>query len=220
MGTEGFISVVNDIKMEQSEKMSEGSPIFRLKNDMLTPVQYFMRPRQKHINFLQYNNDLFIWQTYRNDNKSDEKSNCPILKWNDGTFNEIDQIPCTNAKQLQVFTIENQVYVAVANYMDENENIETHSAIYQIDMNTRTFNLIQTLKTFGAVDIKYAQIGEENFLFVANSFHVYHSSEVSASSNGVIYRFEHMKFVPAQILPFDAEVTQFLPYFVSLTFFY
>lgn len=214
MGTEGFVSVVNVVK-DNIEDITKGSPIFQLKNDELIPIQYFIHKQQRRIQFLRNKNELFMWQTFRNIGKNSEQSHCPILKWIDGTFNEFDQIPCSNAMQMEPFLIGDQVYVAVANYMDERQNIDTYSSIFHYDTNAHKFNLTQKLKTFGAIDVKHVQIGENNFLFIANSFRPRDGTHAS-TSNGVVYRYdEQSTFLPMQILPFDAEVTQFLPYLVS-----
>lgn len=215
MGTEGYIAVVNEVKSEHYDDISEGSPIFQLKNNVVIPVQYFARPRQNRMHFLRHHNELLMWQTFRSGGTPDEKSYCPIMKWSESTFNEIDNIPCMNAMQVEPFTIDHQIYVAVANYMDEHENIETYSTIFHYDIDTHKFNLTQKIKTFGAIDMKHVQIEDNHFLFVANSFRAHGNGDSSAmTSNAVVYRFEHSKFVPMQILPFDAEVQQFQPYMV------
>ncbi|XP_055320364.1 uncharacterized protein LOC129577415 [Sitodiplosis mosellana] len=114
--------------------------------------------------------------------------------------------------QMEPFLIGNQLYVAVANYMDERQNIETYSTIFRYDFETRKFNVTQKLKTFGAIDVKHVHIGDNDFLFVANSFRA-HKGMHASTSNGVVYRYdEQSTFVPMQILTFDTEVTQFLPY--------
>lgn len=214
MDTEGFVSVVNDVRKDHYEDITKGSPIFQLKDDQMIPIQYFLQTKQRRIRFLRHEDELYMWQTFRNIEKGSEKSHCPILRWVDSAFNEIDQIPCSNAMQMEPFLIGDQVYVAVANYMDERENIETYSTIFHYDAETGKFNLTQKLKTFGAIDVKHVQIGEHNFLFIANSFHARDGTHAS-TSNGVVYRYDAQStFVPVQILPFDAEVTQFLPYLV------
>lgn len=216
MGSDGFIAVVNDIKSDQYDDISEGSPIFQLKNDQIIPIQYFVRPHQNRVQFVKYLDQLFLWQTFKNDRKSHGNSMCPIFRWFESTFDEFDHIPCTNAMQVEPFIIDHEVYVAVANYMDEHRNIETYSTIFRYDVATHKFNLTQKIKTFGAIDIKHFRIEQNNFLIVANSFRSHQNSQDSArTSNAVVYRYEHSKFIPIQILPFEASVTQFLPYLVS-----
>lgn len=218
MGMVGFVSVVNDVA-NHLDDISKGSPIFQLKDDQVTPIQYVIHTQQRRIQFLRHENELFMWQTFQNIGTGSEKSHCPILKWVDSIFSEIDQIPCSNAMQMEPFLIGGQVYVAVANYMDERQNIETYSTIFHYDIEMRKFNLTQKLKTFGAIDVKHVYIGEHHFLFVANSFRAREGAHAS-TSNGVIYRYdEQSNFVPMQILHFDAEVTQFLPYLVRCSFF-
>lgn len=216
MGTEGFIAVVNNIESEHYDDISEGSPIFQLKNDQIVPIQYFVQPHQNRAQFVKHLDQLFLWQTFRSDKKTHQKMMCPILKWSESTFSEFDHLPCTNAMQVEPFIIDNQIYVAVANYMDENLNTETYSTIFHYDVATHKFNLTQKIKTYGAIDIKSFQIEQQHFLIVANSFRAHESHSAIVTSNAVVYRYEHSKFVPMQILPFDASVTQFLPYLVRL----
>lgn len=214
--TEGYISVVNDIRTDNLDDITKGSPIFQLKNDKVIPIQYFKRPYQNRIQFLHFKNDLFMWQTFRNDGKSNEESTCPMFKWTDQTFNEIGSIPCTNAMKLEPFLIDDQVYVAVANYMDQRGNVETHSAIFHWDKEIRKFISTQHFKTYGAIDVKHVRIGDKHFLFVANSFQAHLSDHPVVTSNAVVYRYIHEKFVPMQILPFESKVRQFLPYSVRI----
>lgn len=214
MGSEGYIAVVNEITHDHFDDVSEGSPIFQLKNDEVIPVQYFVQPRQNRMHFLKYHHELLMWQTFQSGAQPNEKSRCPILKWTESTFNEIDHLPCMNAMRIEPFSIDHQIYVAVANYMDEHQNVETHSMIFRYDIHTHKFNLTQKFKTFGAVDIKHVQIEDNHFLFVANSFQP-HTASYTITSNAVVYQFEHNKFVPIQIIPFDYQITQFMPYLVS-----
>lgn len=217
MGSEGFIAVVNNIESKHYDDISEGSPIFQLKDDQINPIQYFVRPRQNRAQFVKYQDQLLMWQTSRSEGNI--KSVCPVLKWTETTFNEFDYIPCTNAMQVEPFIIDQNVYVAVANYMDQHQNMETYSTIFHYDLITQKFNLTQQMKTFGAIDVKHFQIEHHHFLIVANSFQG-HGHDAIMTSNAVIYRYEQTKFVPIQILPFEASVTQFLPYIVRKRFFF
>lgn len=217
MGMEGYVGVVNTIQRDYNGNISGGSPIFQLKNDKMIPIQYFFQPGQNRMQFLKHLDVLLMWITFHGDDKPSAIPHCPIFKWTEGTFMEIDLIPCMNAMEVEPFLIDNQIYVAVANYMDEHQNIETHSNIFHYDIDTHKFNLTQQFKTYGAIDIKHIEIEQNHFLAVANSFKA-HEGASALTSNAVIYRYEHSKFVPMQILPFDAEVMQFLPYLVSLIF--
>lgn len=96
------------------------------------------------------------------------------------------------------------------------DNAETYSVIYKYDLQHRKFNLLQKLKTYGATDIKYIQLNSthkiEHFLIVANTF----ASSSQVAANAIIYEYNGEKFVPFQILNFDAPIKQFLPVSVSL----
>lgn len=95
-------------------------------------------------------------------------------------------------------------------------NHETLSPIYQYNPNTHKFNLSQTIKTHGAIDLKHFVINDgsmnEHYLIVANSL----DSDEDSSSNVVFYHFNQGKFTPSQILHFDTEVKQSLPVVVWL----
>lgn len=78
---------------------------------------------------------------------------------------------------------------------------------------------MQKIKTFGATDIKYFQLNSthkiEHFLIVANTF----ASTALVTANAIIYEFNGEKFIPFQILNFDAPIKQFLPVTVSVVHF-
>lgn len=219
MNSVGYIAVVNEITTIHYDDVSEGSPVFQLKNDKIIPIQKFVRPRQNRVRFIKYHSLLLMLQTFHNGEKPNENSHCPILKWTESTtFVEVEHIPCMNAIQIEPFLIDHQIYVAVANYMDEHQSIETHSMIFHYDVHTHKLNLTQNIKTYGAIDIKHVHINEHHFLIVANSFGAHGSGRDKAfTSNAVVYQYEHSKFVPVQIIPFDAKILQILPYFVRFS---
>lgn len=221
MGSEGYIAVVNQLNATLDDNSTEGSPIFQLKDDKVVPVQYIGRPYQRRVHFFKLHSELLMWQSFQTvgGRKTNETTFCPLMKWFETTFHEIDQIPCTNAMQIDSFIIDRRIYVAVANYMDEHQNIETHSTIYQYNIKEQKFTLIQRIKTFGAIDIKHVYLDDNHFLIVANSFRAYgnvHNSELTSNAVVYLYEHEHSKFVPVQILSFDAEITQLLPYLVGI----
>lgn len=71
------------------------------------------------------------------------------------------------------------------------------------------------MKTYGATDVKYFLLNSthkiEHFLIIANTFAT--SSQLAA--NAIIYEFNGEKFIPFQILNFNAPIKQFLPVSVS-----
>lgn len=221
MNSEGYIAVVNEIITDHYDDILEGSPVFQLKNDEIIPIQKFSRSRQNRVRFIKYHGLLLMLQTFCSGENPNEKSHCPILKWTESTtFIEVDHIPCINAIQVEPFLIDDQIYVAVANYMDARQNIETHSMIFHYDAHTHKLNLTQKIKTYGAIDIKHVHINDHHFLIVANSFRAQKfgsARDKAITSNAVVYQYEHSKFVPVQIIPFDAEISQFLPYFVRFS---
>lgn len=121
MGTEGYIAVVNDLKNSKYSNIADGSPVFQLRNDRIIPIQYFTTPYQSHVHFVKNHGMLFMVQAFDNFGAlaSDTRSKCPILRWDDSTFNAVDKLPCLNAVRIEPFKVENDIYVAVANHMDE-----------------------------------------------------------------------------------------------------
>lgn len=221
MGAEGYIAVVNELNAtnHSNNGQIEGSPIFQLKDDKVVRIQNFTQPHQWRVDFFKIHSELLMWQSFQmvDKNANETIAYCPLMKLFDTTFTEIERIPCTNTLEIDAFIIDGRIYVAIANYMDEHQNIETHSTIYQYDVKAQKFNFIQKIKTFGAIDMKYVHIDDNHYLIVANSFRAYGSDHSrTSSSNAVVYLFEHehAKFVPVQILTFDDEVTQLLPYTV------
>lgn len=87
-------------------------------------------------------------------------------------------------------------------------------------MNAHKFNQTQKIKTFGAVDVKHLRISNgainEHFVIFANTFDVHKQKDSAIASNGVVYRYEHGRFAPVQILNFETEIRQLLPVLVSV----
>lgn len=72
------------------------------------------------------------------------------------------------------------------------------------------------MKTYGATDVKFFQLNStqkiENFLIIANTF----ATSAQVAANAVVYEFDGEKFIPFQIINFDAPIKQFLPVTVSV----
>lgn len=132
MGTEGYIAVVNDLRSSKYSNIAEGSPVFQLKYDRIIPMQYFTTPYQSHVHLVKNHGMLFMVQTFDNFGTlaSDTRSQCPILRWDDSTFNAVDKLPCLNAVRIELFRIENDIYVAVANHMDEHGKMSFLHSIF------------------------------------------------------------------------------------------
>lgn len=240
MGTVGYIAIVNSISSDVYNDITEGSPIFELRDDHVIALQYFTMPQQHKIYLRKVGNDLFLFQTFLN-NAMNTRQLCPILKWADSTFNQLDSLPCTNAMRIEPFLMENDIFIAVANNMDEfskdkliiflqkpkmkfpffffSDNSETYSLLFKYNIHTSKFSLIQKIKTYGAIDIKHFHLRKNNlvehYLIVANTFDTKMIESQSIVSNSVIYKYNDGQFTPYQIINFDSKVTQFLPVSVS-----
>lgn len=128
VGTEGFVAIVNDIDQSANNDINDGSPVYMIKNNQVNPVQYFTQPNQARVQLLEVHNTVFMIQMFRSSENAG-KFLCPILKWIDSTFNVFDYIPCLNAVQIEPFVIENNIYVAVANHMDQHRKLKIFNII-------------------------------------------------------------------------------------------
>lgn len=126
---------------------------------------------------------------------------------------------------IEPFKINSEIYVAIANFKDQYNDIDTFSLIYQFNLETNKFLLSQRIRTHGAVDVKYFHIKHksindenldeiEHFLVVANS----HEKDINGKQNyetqSIVYKWVNDYFIPSQtILLYN--VTQFLPVMVN-----
>lgn len=119
IGATGFVVVVKTIEKnaDDSNDIRRASPIIQVKNGQASIVQYFAMPQQNTAHLQRAGNHMYMLQTFHID--STDKQLCPIYKWTETTFNEIDALPCTNAMRAEAFILDHEVYVAFANHMDE-----------------------------------------------------------------------------------------------------
>lgn len=119
IGATGFVVVVRTIKKnaEDSNDIRRASPIIQVKDGQASIVQYFAMPQQNTAHLQRAGNHMYMLQTFHID--STDNQLCPIYKWAETTFNEIDALPCTNAMRAEAFILDHEVYVAFANHMDE-----------------------------------------------------------------------------------------------------
>lgn len=119
IGSVGFVIVVKtiDSNAKDPDDIRRASPIIQVKDEQATIVQYFAMPLQNTAHLQRAGNSMYLLQTFHSHISDDRQ--CPIYKWTETTFNEIDALPCTNAMRAEGFIIDHEVYVAFANHMDE-----------------------------------------------------------------------------------------------------
>ena len=107
-----------------------------------------------------------------------------IYKWNTSTsqFEQYQDIATHGAADWEHFIIDNEDYLALANYR-EGTNNSTDSIIYKWNPSTTQFESYQIIPTIGAFDWEYFEINGEYYLGVANI-----ADNSTYNVNSVIYK--------------------------------
>lgn len=221
LGAKGYVALAYNITTAIHDAR-QGSPIYEIQGDHIKAVQYF-----PSINLLKSylkisGNDLFLLQTFAN-TKSTPNLYCPYFMWSGVTFNRIGQIPCSNAKHVEPFSMDYENYVAVANYANQKGRTTTFSEIYKFNKEKKQFQLLQKIRTYGAVDVRYfsvpfEEVKRRHFLIFGNSIprdNMDRKPDIKADAqnleaDSVFYVYEKGLFVPYQQLSFYA-IEKFLP---------
>ena len=119
-----------------------------------------------------------------------DQSNASL--WNNPGFNEIQAIQTMGAMDWEFFVIDNQAYLAVANYTSTT-TCNITSDIYQWDGNT--FTPFQSINTQGAMDWTFFTIDNQYYLAVAN-----HYNDSSYEVDSIIYQWNQNTFTPIQTI--------------------
>ncbi|XP_067627414.1 uncharacterized protein clos isoform X2 [Eurosta solidaginis] len=219
LGTKAYIALAFNLT-KPIENAREGSPIYQISaDDRLRAVQFFATLNLYSIYLRTTANDLFMLQTFQSNNSGiATNKRCPYYIWSGTSFTLLGRIPCSNARHVEPFAINYENYVALANYANANGRTTTYSEIYKFVQEKKRFQLIQKIRTYGAVDVRYFRVPldemkRRHFLVFGNSV----SRRKSASGNGdrneadsVFYVYDKGQFVPYQSLSLYA-VEQFLP---------
>lgn len=109
---------------------------------------------------------------------------------------EYQSIATNGANDWKSFKIDSTVYLALANYQDNN-SVEINSSIYK--WNNDTFSLYQEILTKGASDWEYFEINSEHYLAIAN-----YKSQTDYAINSIIYKWDGTNFITFQEIPTSA----------------
>ena len=85
-------------------------------------------------------------------------------------FQKYQDFPARGALVVTVeqFSVNENPFLAFANYRGDTEGYNTDSFIYKLNDSTGKFFLYQTIDTTGAWDIEYFMISDKHYLDVAN----------------------------------------------------
>uniref|UniRef100_A0A182WDY6 Uncharacterized protein n=1 Tax=Anopheles minimus TaxID=112268 RepID=A0A182WDY6_9DIPT len=218
----GFVAVVNYHDQELNV-FAEGSPVFQIHEDGKTEiVQTFGQPNQNTVHLWVHGKHVYLTHTYIN--LDDSRSNvCPLYRWAGYYFDVVDHMPCYNSVHIEAFSIEQQMFVAVANQMSAVQGKDTFSDIFLLNPDTQKLVLHQRIYIYSVSDIAYfyleARERREHFLVTGNSHDADGGKDGSSASesrshnvdqNSIVYKFVDGYFVPFQNLELSS-VKMFLP---------
>ncbi|XP_053679007.1 uncharacterized protein LOC128729376 [Anopheles nili] len=214
----GFVAVVNYHDQELNV-FEEGSPVFQIHEDAtIEMVQTFGQPNQNTVHLWVHGKHVFLMHTYINLDES-RPTVCPLYRWSGYYFDVVDQMPCHNAVHIEAFSIEQQLFVAVANQMSSAQGKDTFSDIFILNPDTQKLVLHQRIYIYSVSDIVYfffeAYERREHFLIAGNSIEVDGADAGgrkarNVDQSSIIYKFVDGYFVPFQNLELTG-VKMFLP---------
>ncbi|RXM28975.1 Thrombospondin-type laminin G domain and EAR repeat-containing protein [Acipenser ruthenus] len=106
-----------------------------------------------------------------------------IYKWTNGKFEPYQNITTYQAQAWKYFTIDDKIFLAVANF-EKNERNQEYSVIYKWSRRRLKFSSYQTIETHSARDWESFQIVGETFLAVAN-----HRQGGNHNIDSVVYKW-------------------------------
>jgi len=112
-----------------------------------------------------------------------------IYKWNGSSFSEFQSIPTNGALDWESFTIDGEIYLAVANSNNDTTRL-IDSKVYK--WNGASFVEFQSIPTQGGNDWEYFILDGEHYLAIANY------QGVSYNVDSVIYKWNGSTFIEFQ----------------------
>ena len=110
-----------------------------------------------------------------------------IYKWKENQFEKFQEIGTEGAHANTAFVINNETFIAFANYYNSQLKFSAHSTVFKWSGNS--FVQLQSLQTYGAADVKSFNINGDTFLAFPNGY------------DSFIYKWEGSKFVLFQSIP-------------------
>lgn len=165
--------------------------------------------------YRKYGDNIFLTHTYKYPlGTTATRKDCPIYIWSERQFTLIDHVKCLNSYHIERFEIDHEMYLAVANFEDDNGKTDIFSYIYKYDHRTQSFQQYQKIETHAVDDIRHFEftygVTHDDYLIVANAFEVDETGAKNYETSSVIYKFINGYFIPLQSMVFD-HVTHVLP---------
>lgn len=220
----GFVAVVNYYDNSQKQnvsqlnrKLDDGSPVFQLAEDGTTEIiQKFSQSNQNSVHMWVHGNHIYLTHTYTNLDES-VANVCPLYRWSGYHFDAIDELPCYNSIHIEPFTIDQTLFLAIANQMnDEAVDEDTFSDLFKFDYDRQKFDLHQKIYIYSVSHIAYIFMESEDkrdhFLVTGNSRagKKNKAGKLDYDQHSIMYKYIDGYFVPFQKFEFY-RVKQFLP---------
>ncbi|KXJ80288.1 hypothetical protein RP20_CCG025735 [Aedes albopictus] len=220
----GFVAVVNYYDNSGSQDFpeahpgfDEGSPVFQIREDGTTDIiQKFRQSNQNTVHMWTAGNHFYLTHTYTNLNESVENV-CPLYRWTGYHFDVIDELPCYNSIYIEPFSIEQTLYIAIANQMnDKSVEEDTFSDIFRFNYEQQKFEFHQKIYIYSVSDIAYffLELGDvrEHYLITGNSRAGKETAvdKLDYDQHSIVYKFVEGYFVPVQKIELH-QVKMFLP---------
>ena len=222
----GFIAVVNTLTendvASSEDLVNAGSFVIRIKVQPKTDpsmeiLQRFASLHQNGVNFGLHGDGLFLIFSY-NTFQSSPLNMCTIFKLGSLTFNPLDDLPCQNARTIEIFTTQHTLMVFIGNYKENNGTTNTFSPIMRYDLNQKKFVEHQRIYTNAIAVGKYFFLEKhqqrEHFLFIGNSFEINEFGAIDYEIPSIIYKKVNGFFIPMQTVNLR-QVKAVLPIVVS-----
>lgn len=159
------------------------SKIYQWDGEKFFPIQQFFNLATKQWKHFQINGRHFLAQANgisKDQFKSTLSTNSVIYEWDANKFKRFQVLPSTWAYSWEVFKMNGNYYLALADHID-------HSIIYK--WNGRSFQTFQRIEGDGGRAFKYMQIGNKSLLAYAN-----------IKDKSMIYEFKQGSWKPFQKL--------------------
>ena len=109
------------------------------------------------------------------------------------SFEKYQDLSTKGAHAVEAFIIDGSLFLAFANFGNQQIGLNTASVIYKMSDLNGQFSLYQAIDTAGGYDIEYFTIANNHFLAVAN-----HNNGATYQLNSVIYNWDGRQFIPFQ----------------------
>ena len=181
-----YLAVANRLNGTTHQQISV---IYRWNGNEFVTLQDIPTNSATSFNFFEILQELFLAVTNAFANSA------VIYKWKDNQFEMFQEIGTEGTGHgSTAFKINNETFIAFANYDNSQQGNAAHSTVFKWARNS--FVKLQSLQTYGALDVKSFNMNGDIFLAFGNN---YNGSNYNIDS--FVYKWDGSKFVLFQSIP-------------------